>query len=260
MALLVILMVCGIQRYLHFSSHSYRVNWIAPYYRWWEPRLTKWSMQQHVGGLLLLILPLLVLMSFLFTLTHVLLGVFGYFTLSLIWFWYCVSIRQHNIHSNESSEQVISQTYRQLFAIIFWYFVFGPIGLALYVGIVQLLEYLQKQTESQAVKLKQYTATVLAVLDWLPVRLVGLSFALVGHFSAVFRLWSSQLLTGISDDYRYLVELGLQAIDTEAMSVTNTEGVEASLISALAVEHLLDRSLLVWLVVMALCSIGYWLG
>jgi len=257
MSLLVILSAIVIQRYLHFCSKRYPINWVQPYYTWWRPKLEAWSMMQNMGGLLLLILPILLVASFLLTMIHALLGGFGAFVAALVLFWFCLDVREHGVHDEKPSEQTISYRYQHVFAVIFWYFVFGPVGMVLYVTQVQLLNYLSSMNQHESAKLAHLSATVLAIMDWVPVRLTGLSFALVGHFATVFKSWYGQLLMGLRFDYSQLIGWGVQAIDGE-LSPPDASG--TCVVSATDMEHLLDRALLVWLVVIALCSIGYWLG
>jgi membrane protein required for beta-lactamase induction len=85
-------------------------------------------------------------------------------------------------------------------------------------------------------------------MDWVPVRLVGLAFALVGKFGPTFGLWCNHLL-GMHEDQNLVVEYGKIALDAEE----NEKLPELIL-------GLLERGLLVWLVVLALFSIGYWIG
>ncbi|EKD45010.1 MAG: hypothetical protein ACD_70C00115G0001, partial [uncultured bacterium] len=88
----------------------------------------------------------------------------------------------------------------------------------------------------------------LGVLDWVPIRILGLTFALAGNFGAVFKPWLTLLPKGISTDQKSVVELGRAALTGE------------SSVSLQQVVALIIRVLVVWLVIIMLITLGFWLG
>lgn len=74
------------------------------------------------------------------------------------------------------------------FAVIFWYFVLGP-GAALAYRLVALCG-----EHSQQPALKARAEQLRHIMDWLPVRLMAMSFALVGNFLAVTRVMLHEVL------------------------------------------------------------------
>jgi AmpE protein len=80
------------------------------------------------------------------------------------------------------------QAYQSFFAVIFWYFVLGP-GAALAYRLLALTAEHSRQPA-----LKARAEQLRHVMDWLPVRVLAISFALVGNFVAVTRVMLHELL------------------------------------------------------------------
>lgn len=250
MALIVVLLCLALQRYLHVNSYSRRFDWVSPYYHWLVNKVEYLSKCHGFVSLLIVVLPVVVVVSLLFAFTYHLLGVLGYTVLNLALLWYCADGRdlQKEPYENVSAQDLFMRTYADLFAILFWYFVFGPVGLTLYVTIAWLRQHIEGLSENKPEALLFYLVKAQGVLDWVPVRLLGLSYALVGHFGAVFKPWMAELLKGLRDEQSQLSDWGKAAISGSDADKKD---------DAIAI---IDRSLLVWLVIMALYSIGIWVG
>ncbi|TFF42254.1 regulatory signaling modulator protein AmpE [Pseudomonas sp. RIT623] len=80
------------------------------------------------------------------------------------------------------------QAYQSFFAVIFWYFLLGP-GAALAYRLLALTTEHSRQPALQAL-----AGQLRHALDWLPVRVMTVSFALVGNFVAVTRVMLHELL------------------------------------------------------------------
>jgi AmpE protein len=83
---------------------------------------------------------------------------------------------------------LIWQGYQGFFAVIFWYALLGPM-LALAYRLLALVDEHASQAE-----LQQAARQLRHALDWLPVRLLAVSFALVGDFVALNRTLLQHLL------------------------------------------------------------------
>jgi len=80
------------------------------------------------------------------------------------------------------------QAYQSFFAVIFWYFLLGPAAALAYRLLALSVE------NSRQPALKARAEQLRHALDWLPVRVLALSFALVGNFVAVVRVMLHELL------------------------------------------------------------------
>ena len=80
------------------------------------------------------------------------------------------------------------QGYQSFFAVIFWYALLGPLAALAYRLLALTVEY--AQDPSLRARAEQWRHA----FDWLPVRLLAASFALVGSFVAVSRVLLHELL------------------------------------------------------------------
>ena len=81
------------------------------------------------------------------------------------------------------------QAYQSFFAVIFWYLLLGPVAVLSY----RLLALAQEHSQNPA--LVERAGQLRHAFDWLPVRLLAASFALVGNFAAVSRVMLHELLS-----------------------------------------------------------------
>jgi AmpE protein len=232
MSFIVILICFCAQWFLTISSAAYLFTW-EHHYSQWVMRQKFFTLSQGHGifTVLVLVLPLLIAMSVLFTLVYHLLGHAGYLILSLVLLWYCtdVAILKNTAATPTAHADLLLRAYQKIFAPVLWYFVLGPIGLFLYAMVAALRAQLGTQ----------YLIVTQGVLDWVPIRLLGLTFALAGNFSAVFAAWLQGLFQPMSDNQNQVIALGALAQD-DAMP-------------------LLRRSLLIWLVIMVLITASQWI-
>ncbi len=236
MGFIVILVALALQYYLNFSSQPYRYDWMTPYFRWISSKMSLIETAQPIIAVATIILPLLILVSLVFGLVFHLLGNTGYFVLSLAWLWYALDVR------SKTSSQALQHALYEVFSVVFWYYFFGPVGLALYVS-VRALQKTLVGLERQS--LSNLLSQIEQLLIYLPVRLLGLSFALVGSFSPVMQIWLKKWQIG--SESILLEEFASAALDNALLDTT-------------AVNTLIERAAWVWLVVMALVSIGVLIG
>jgi len=98
-------------------------------------------------------------------------------------------------------ERGLADAYRQVFAVIFWFVILpGPAGAVLYRAAALLAEEWGAMTPGvEPTPLTQArdefgrpARRLLALLDWIPVRLTALSFAIVGDFEDAVACWRTQ--------------------------------------------------------------------
>jgi adenosylcobinamide-phosphate synthase len=81
-------------------------------------------------------------------------------------------------------------SHRHVFGVFFWYLVpIGPAGAVLY----RISEYLARAwsmpVDDRTVAFSTFAQRVFVVIDWLPVRLTALGFAIVGNFEDAIYAW-----------------------------------------------------------------------
>lgn len=100
-------------------------------------------------------------------------------------------------------------SYERIFSIIFWFALLGPVGAVLY----RLIYVSSKQSELGFSTLAAKTKNV---LDWAPVRIFTMFFALCGHFKSAFAVWKQYALKGLDENTVLLNEAGMASLDLVA--------------------------------------------
>lgn len=101
------------------------------------------------------------------------------------------------------------QGFQGFFAVIFYYLIGGPLAALSY----RLLVLTAEQAQQPA--LAGIATRILHILDWLPVRLLSASFALIGNFILVNRALMHNLLCLNEPADRLLNQTGRAAIEVE---------------------------------------------
>lgn len=138
------------------------------------------------------------------------------------------------------------QALQSFFSVVFWYCVLGPAAALAYRLVALACEH------SRNPLLAERAGRVRHVLDWLPVRLLALSFALVGNFVAVCRLMLHELLSGSVSAASLAARCGRLAADLPGHP-SSAQGV-AGLDSLWS---LLQRAAILWYALIALWTLLY---
>ncbi|TBV05126.1 regulatory signaling modulator protein AmpE [Stutzerimonas kirkiae] len=134
--------------------------------------------------------------------------------------------------------------YQGFFAVIFWYLLLGPVAALVYRLLALLVEH------SQQANWRELAGRVRHAFDWLAVRALLASFALVGNFVEVNRASLHEVLGWDTPARQLLAEVGPKAADLP--KATDEETGNARL-DALA--ELLVRSRLLWYALIAVWTL-----
>jgi AmpE protein len=99
--------------------------------------------------------------------------------------------------------------YRYYLAPLFWFVVGGPFGPATLMGYAFLRAWQSWLARYQTPRDRQQSGVdaILHVLDWVPVRLVGVVYALIGHGEKALPAWFASLGDRHSSQYQVLTQL-----------------------------------------------------
>jgi AmpE protein len=97
------------------------------------------------------------------------------------------------------------EAYQSFFAVIFWYFLLGPVAALAY----RLLALAEAHGKNPA--LAERAGQLRHAFDWVPVRLLAASLALVGNFVAVSRVMLHELLNWNISAAQLINKVGLAA-------------------------------------------------
>ncbi|MBE7376960.1 regulatory signaling modulator protein AmpE [Pseudomonas lopnurensis] len=136
------------------------------------------------------------------------------------------------------------RSYEGFFAVVFWYLLLGPMAALAYRLLALCMEH------AQLAGLRERAEQLRHAFDWLPVRLLLASFALVGNFVAVNRALLHQLLSWDVPAPRLLADAGPLAADLPAA----IDG-EAGIARLDGLAALLVRTRMLWYAVIAIWTI-----
>lgn len=287
MKLIILLIVLGLERYLGIGEKLKRFCWFNSYLNRLHDFLGKQPWFQGMVGALLTILPIPVVA----TLVCGLLSHFRHETHSFIWLilsvlvlFYCLGPRDiyrqvyayidgqgkstggntsdiedqmldgaSIAESHAVTKSIFWQANQSLFGVLFWFMLLGIFG-ALFYRCTVLLRQASSNASSPFANQHMTAQQIQNMLDWLPVRVFTLFFALVGQFNASFGYWLDNIISGLSNSRRFISEGGLislGAVKAEKGS-HHAEEYHASL-------SLIDRALIIFLAIVALFTLGSWI-
>jgi AmpE protein len=254
MKLLVVVLCLLSERYLMHSLSSKRFIWFGDYCQ-----LISNFMQKITGnkqffanpwlGLTAIILPLIVTTSLIYIVFHSLLfGLIG-FLLNLLIFFYCLGpdnpfypVLQEGkkTSAQDTVSHYFARVMTELFAVVFWYVVAGPIA-ALTYRIIALCKDKNICTEA--------ARQVTDILEWPVARVTAILFLLVGNFQRGYSLFLSYLLAKPALNAEMLSKCGMEALRAK----------DSDKVSMVAAEGLVEHATMVLLVCVALITMGAFL-
>lgn len=282
---LIILLLCILLQTINIRSVRDRYGFFDHYVALINPLLIKFGFDKGGNAIIGLLLPLLLLifiLNLLFIRFPILYLIYGTIVLFI-----CLDIRdmkakledyfaaimaenqikahfEAEIFANRTiaqdrsltiravTESMFAKSLTNIFSVIFWFLLLGPFGAVFYYLIAGINDRVEKSDlEAQ----DSYTPAgyLKDILDWIPVRLVTLTYALIGHFKPVFSQWLDRLGDGVTENQHLLMECGLTAldIDKDPMQAQPQE-------NHLALE-LINRTLWTWVIVIAVLDVTSWL-
>lgn len=169
-------------------------------------------------------------------------------------------------------EQGVLDSYRSIFGTVFWFVLLpGPIGAALY-RLSQMLRQKWAFARLDEDVFGRFAKQIATCLDWLPVRLTAVSFAIVGDFEDAVYCWRAQARTCLDYVDGILMAsaagaLGIKLGETlkEGHSTQQARpelglGDEAEPDHVRSAIGLVWRSVLLWLFIIMLTSVVRWLA
>ncbi|MBA1201917.1 regulatory signaling modulator protein AmpE [Pseudomonas capeferrum] len=136
------------------------------------------------------------------------------------------------------------QAYQGFFAVIFWYVLLGPAAALAY----RLLALCVDNGRQPA--LIERAGMLRHAMDWLPVRVLALSFALVGNFVAVTRIMLHELLSWSIEARQLVARVGRIADD-----IPDDETGQQSLARLDSLWELVLRATVLWYACFALWTV-----
>ena len=169
-------------------------------------------------------------------------------------------------------ETILVHAYRDLLAVLAWFVVLPvPVGAVLYKLSAFLADKWGRRTDEEFGAFGHFASRALWLLDWVPLRLTAIGFAVAGDLEDALHCWRTQARSWPDPEAGVILASGAGALGARLGGpLANERGVnyrpalgtgdepDANYMqSALG---LIWRTLLIWLIVLLLVTLARWVG
>ena len=249
--ILIALLFAALLQYLFPSLRWDGAIWFRAY----RERMQVWMGNAALNSWLsfvLFCLPIWVLALILLAVIHWLLGSVAYIILVCLVGWLALDIYPVRA-SSPTDETWLAHKLRAVFSPLFWFALLG-VPLLLLQYVIRLASTSAPARATGASCDVDPASRVLAILDWLPARLLLLSCAVVGDFTVTMREAASYWGRGLSSSASNLYRCVQASVRESSVSLTG------ELVSESAFFAQYRRALIVWAVIIGVFTIGYWVA
>lgn len=196
----------------------------------------------------------------------------------------CLQARYPKLRIEDSDDQeavhaqctrfLLTTSFQRLFAVLFWYLVLGPAGALAYFVLLQMrrARFMNASLDYE----QPWLARLEFVLEWVPARLLGLTFALAGQFEATFNCLRDYVVAASSPAMEVVLACADAAIGRTQNALLVRDSEDKDSINTLVIDleregeplttlqyaqqiedvlNLLDRSQIIWVSALALLAV-----
>lgn len=145
------------------------------------------------------------------------------------------------------AKTIFMRCFEYIFAPIFWFILFDIYGVALYCLVVGIRSVALK-ADTMYSGLANAASRVQMILNWVPMRLVALTYPLSGNFMKGFSYSYKKVLSASCDTEDFVVNAGFEALNSSVAEEGKKEDI--------AVISLVDRTFFIWVAAVALFYLG----
>jgi membrane protein required for beta-lactamase induction len=292
MTLTIILISLIAERYLLDYSDLRNNRWFHSYNRWFDSHRLPRGMRHGIIGMLLLLLPPLLAISLLQHLFEETMFGLLWIAFSVAILLYCLgpndldstvnryidavdnedemetraiaaSIIKDEPPTSEPArsqavaEGILQQANQRLFSVLFWFLFLGPMGAMAY-RIASWLPGIEQPSRDTDFYLN--SRQLITILDWIPARVTAFCYAIAGSFEDALYGWRSYHESRFSEfkdtNSGTLICTGGGAMRLSTLINEAHEGVQSYSFLAKSAMALVWRSLVVFLVIVALLALS----
>ena len=214
MRFLIIILCLLSDRYMIHHMQKIRKTWLDAYIEFIKNLSPQTLISAHPLGIYLLVVTSLSILSLILSATQSLGLLFVlYFAFEFIVFYLCLG--EHNLfYFNTNQEDHLNKKdyiiaiNQEIFAIIIWFILLGPLGAILYRVTLSFAK--RPGVDNQIILFKD-------ILDWLPTRITSCLFLLVGQFQPGFSEYIQHLLSKPEYNETLLVSMAEQALNCKTL-------------------------------------------
>ena len=169
-------------------------------------------------------------------------------------------------------EEGLINSHRHVFGVIFWFLILpGPSG-AIFYRLCGILE--QKwgsRSQEDYGEFGKFSQRIFHYIDWIPVRLTAMSFAIAGDFEDAVHCWRSQATTWMDPEQGVVLASGAGALGVRLGETLHHHGTvsfrpelglgdEADVNTMTSAVGMIWRALVIWMFILGLITVARWVG
>lgn len=169
-------------------------------------------------------------------------------------------------------ETALIRAHRELFGVIFWFIILpGPAGAVLYRLAAEVARRWGSRKDEEFAAFGRFATRAFHYLDWVPLRLSAIGFAIAGDFEDAVSSWRAQSAGWSDPDEGIILASGAGALGVQLGGPLPREGgvdfrpdlgedgpPDAHHLQSAT--YLLWRTLVVWIVLLLLLTLARWVG
>jgi adenosylcobinamide-phosphate synthase len=140
-------------------------------------------------------------------------------------------VPSHELNAEEVArvtiEQALIASHRNVFGVIVWFVLFSALGLGGAAGalLYRMGQFLRTHWGGEADEFGRFSRQMFYVLEWLPIRLTAMTFAVVGNFEDTIYCWRTQAAGWPDPEAGILLASGAGALGVRLGMPITEEGV-----------------------------------
>ena len=169
-------------------------------------------------------------------------------------------------------EEGLINSHRHVFGVIFWFLILpGPCGALLYRLSGILEQKWGSRLQEDYGDFGKFAQRLFHYIDWIPVRLTAMSFAIAGDFEDAVYCWRSQATTWMDPDQGVVLASGAGALGVRLGDTLHHHGTvsfrpeiglgdDADVNTMTSAVGMIWRALVLWMFILALITVASWVG
>lgn len=169
-------------------------------------------------------------------------------------------------------EEGLIGSHRHVFGVILWFLVLpGPAGAVLYRLSAILYDRWGRSTDEEFAEFGGFARRAFEIIDWVPVRVTALSFAVAGDFEDAVYCWRAQAQAWMNPEQGIVLASGAGALGVRLGETLHHGGSvsfrpelglgdEADVNYMTSATGLVWRAVVTWMFIIGLVTVANWLG
>lgn len=150
---------------------------------------------------------------------------------------------------SDVTRAILSTTNERVFSVLFWFVLLGPLGAVCY----RFSTNISKQHEADAA-MQSAATLVQSGMAWAPARLLAAGYALTGHFDGAIHAYRNR------PQEENIALANVDILISTGLGALSDHDSHEEIYPIRSARSLVTRSTLIWIAVLALLTLGGWLG